>query len=309
MERYYSYSRFLKEYFGEKVFKICLDGGFTCPNRDGTLSTEGCLFCSQGGSGEFAEKSCYSIKEQIVLGKSQTSKKYQGSKYLAYFQAYTNTYAPLSRLRLLYEEALDREEVCGMIIGTRPDCLPESVLSYLEELNRKKPVFLELGFQTCHDRTALFLNRGYVSRIFDEAVLRCHKHGLRVTAHIIAGLPGETAGMQYETIDYLNRLPVSGIKISMLNLLKSTPLAAYHEKHPFPLYTMEEYVDVVIGCLVRLRPDIVVERITGDGPRNLLIEPKWILEKHKVLNTIQKELKRRNRKQGDSYVGRNLHSL
>ena len=303
MERYYSYSRFLKECFGSKVFKICLDGGFSCPNRDGTLSTLGCLFCSQGGSGEFAENRCYSIKEQIVLGRNQTVKKYHGEKYLAYFQAYTNTYAPLSRLKDLYEEAVNQEEICGIIIGTRPDCLPEDVLSYLEELNRRKPVFLELGFQTCHDSTARFLNRGYDSPVFDDAVLRCHDHGLRVTAHIIAGLPGESREMQYETIDHLNRLPISGIKISMLNLLKDTPLAAWYRDNPFPLYTMEEYVDVVIGCLERLRPDIVIERITGDGPRKLLIEPQWILHKHRVLNTINKEMKVRDTRQGKKYVG------
>lgn len=302
MERYYSYSRFLKEYFGEKIYKICLDGGFTCPNRDGTLSKKGCLFCSEGGSGEYAEQSCYSIKEQISHGKKQTASKYQGERYLAYFQAFTNTYAPISHLRKLYEEACDCEEICGLIIGTRPDCLSESVLSLLEEIQKKTPVFLELGFQTSHNETAHFLNRGYDSHIFADAVRRCQAHHLRVSTHIILGLPGETKEMQYETIEYLNALPISGIKISMLYLLKNTPLASYYEKHPFPLYTMEEYVSLVVDVLERLRPDIVIERLTGDGPRNLLIAPEWILHKRYVLNAIQKELKSRNTVQGKKYV-------
>ena len=302
MERYYSYSRFLKEYFGEKVYKICLDAGFTCPNRDGRLSRRGCLFCSEGGSGEYAEQAGLPIREQIARGRSQTASKYQGQHYLAYFQAFTNTYAPLPVLRSLYEEALSCQEICGLIIGTRPDCLDEDVLQLLEELHQIKPVFLELGLQTCHDQTAHFLNRGYDSAVFADAVRRCDRHHLRVTAHVIVGLPGESKEMQYETIDFLNALPVSGIKISMLYLLKRTPLADYYEKHPFPLYDMEEYVDVVTGCIERLRPDIVIERITGDGPRDLLIAPDWILHKRLVLNTIQKELKRKNITQGKSYV-------
>ena len=289
MERYYSYSRFLKEYFGDKIYKICLDGGFTCPNRDGTLSREGCIFCSKGGSGDFAESSSLSITDQILHGRRQTSEKYQGQRYLAYFQAFTNTYAPLPRLRQLYEEAIRQESICGIIIGTRPDCLPEPVLQYMENLQKKenKPVFLELGLQTCHDDTARFLNRGYPTEIFTDAVIRCHEHGLRVTAHTIAGLPGETSEMQYQTVEYLNKLPVSGIKISMLNLLRNTPLASWYQEHPFHILTMEEYVDLVIGYLERLRPDIVIERITGDGSRALLIEPTWILHIHLVLNTIR----------------------
>ena len=304
MERYYSYSRFLKEYFGDKIYKICLDGGFTCPNRDGTLSREGCIFCSEGGSGDFAESSSLSITDQILHGRRQTSEKYQGQRYLAYFQAFTNTYAPLPRLRQLYEEAIRQESICGIIVGTRPDCLPEPVLQYMEDLQKKenKPVFLELGLQTCHDDTARFLNRGYPTEIFTDAVIRCHEHGLRVTAHTIAGLPGETSEMQYQTVEYLNKLPVSGIKISMLNLLRNTPLASWYQEHPFHILTMEEYVDLVIGYLERLRPDIVIERITGDGSRALLIEPKWILHKHLVLNTIRKEMKQRNTRQGIKYV-------
>ena len=304
MERYYSYSRFLKEYFGDKIYKICLDGGFTCPNRDGTLSREGCIFCSEGGSGDFAESSSLSITDQILHGRKQTSEKYQGQRYLAYFQAFTNTYAPLPRLRQLYEEAIRQESICGIIIGTRPDCLPDPVLQYMEDLQKKenKPVFLELGLQTCHDDTATFLNRGYPTEIFTDAVIRCHEHGLRVTAHTIAGLPGETSEMQYQTVEYLNKLPISGIKRSMLNLLRNTPLASWYQEHPFHILTMEEYVDLVIGYLERLRPDIVIERITGDGSRALLIEPKWILHKHLVLNTIRKEMKQRNTRQGIKYV-------
>ena len=309
MERYYTYSRFLKEFFGKKIYKICLDGGFTCPNRDGSLSDIGCLFCSEGGSGEYAASVDLSIKEQITQGKAQTAKKYQGEDYLAYFQAFTNTYAPLAVLRNLYEEAIECEEICGIIIGTRPDCLAEEVLYLIEELNQRKPVFLELGFQTCHDSTASFLNRGYESSVLSDAVLRCASHGIRVSVHVIAGLPGETKEMQYETIDFLNQLPIAGIKISMLYLLKNTPLASYYKEHPFPLYSLEEYVALMADYIERLRPDIVIERITGDGPRDLLIAPDWILHKRQVLNMIQKELKQRDTVQGRKYVRRIFNTL
>ena len=298
MERFYSYNRFLKEYFGEKIYKICLDGGFTCPNRDGTLSTGGCIFCSEGGSGEYSASATLSIPEQIRLGNSQTSGKYQGRKYIAYFQAFTNTYAPVEHLLYLYEQAIAPEEIVGLAIGTRPDCLSSAVFDLLEEINQKKPVFLEMGLQTCHDETAHFLNRGYKTSIFTEAVKECHRRGIRTTAHLILGLPGESREMFRETIDYINDLPVGGVKLSMLYLLKNTQLARLYEQSPFPIFTLESYVDCVIDCIEHLRPDIVIERITGDGPASLLIEPKWSLRKRHVLNTINKELKQRDSFQG-----------
>lgn len=306
MERYYTYSRFIKEYFGEKLYKICLDGGFTCPNRDGTLATGGCIFCSEGGSGEFTENASLSVSEQIRLGKAQTAEKYHGEHYIAYFQAFTNTYAPIERLRALYEEAIEAPEIVALSIGTRPDCLSPEVLSLLKELNKRKPVFIEMGLQTAHDHTAAFLNRAYPTETFTAACHALSNAGIRVTAHIILGLPGETADMEIETIRYLNSLPINGIKISMLYVLKNTILAEYYKQHPFHILTMEEYIDHLIGCLSWLRKDIVVERITGDGPKDLLITPKWIGHKRLVLNTIHKEMKQLNFMQGGSLCQKNL---
>lgn len=301
MERYYSYSRFLKEMFGEKVYKISINGGFTCPNRDGTLSTGGCIFCSEGGSGDFAESALLPVSAQITRGKTQSSKKYSGSRYIAYFQAFTNTYGPVERLRALYEEAIRPEEIAALAIGTRPDCLPKEVLYLLEEINRQKPVFLEMGLQTCHDSTAAFLNRGYETKVFTKAVEDCAARGIRTTAHLILGLPGESVDFLAETIRYINSLPIGGVKLSMLHILKNTRLAEIYAQTPFPLFTLESYVSCVISCIEMLRPDIVIERITGDGPRNLLIAPQWSLHKRHVLNSIHQEMKRQNSFQGKQW--------
>ena len=298
MDRYYTYSRFLKEYFGEKIYKISINGGFTCPNRDGTLSTGGCIFCSEGGSGEYAESQNLSIRQQLLSGRSQSKNKYQGIHYIAYFQAFTNTYTTPERLSDMLSEAMAPSWIRAVALGTRPDCLGPEILAVLSQANKIKPVFVEMGLQTCHDRTASFLNRAYPTKTFTKAAKELSSLGLRVSAHTIAGLPGENLDAQLATIDYLNQLPISGIKISMLNILKNTALATYYEKHPFPVYSMDEYVNVLICCLERLRKDIVVERITGDGPRSLLIAPKWIGHKKLVLNTIRKEMKRRNTWQG-----------
>lgn len=302
MDYYYTYSRFLKEQFGGKVYKICLDGGFTCPNRDGTLSRKGCIFCSEGGSGEFAESRSLSVKKQLILGRSQTRHKYSGQKYIAYFQAFTNTYGPVEQLEQLYEEAIAPDDIVALAIGTRPDCLPEDVLRLLRRLNKRKPVFLELGLQTCHDDTALFLNRGYPTGVFTDAVHACHQYGLRVTAHLILGLPGESIGRQLQTIQYINSLPVGGVKLSMLHILKNTPLAQIYETQPFPVFTLDSYVDCVLNCVEHLRPDIVIERITGDGAGELLIAPTWSLHKRHVLNTIHKEMRLRNSFQGKALL-------
>lgn len=298
MERFYSYSRFLKERFGEKIYKICLDGGFTCPNRDGTISYGGCIFCSEGGSGDFCEAASLSIPEQIALGREQTKRKYKGGRYIAYFQAFTNTYAPVSRLKELYDAALSQEEIVALAIGTRPDCLPPKVLDLLEECNHRKPVFLELGLQTCHDSTAGFLNRGYPTSVFTQAVLECARRGIRTTAHLILGLPGENQDMLDETLHYVNSLPIGGVKLSMLHILKNTALADLYEKEPFPVFTLEEYAECILHCIASLREDIVIERITGDGPKELLLAPVWSRGKRLVLNTINNELKSRNIFQG-----------
>lgn len=302
-ERYYSYSRYLKETFGEKIYKICLNGNFSCPNRDGTISTGGCSFCSIGGSGEYAESCHLSLSDQIASGKKQTAGKYQGAHYIAYLQAYTNTYAPVKKLRAMYQEILAHDEILALSIGTRPDCLADDVLDLLAELNQIKPIHLELGFQTCHDETARQMNRGYASSVLDDAVYRCFKRGLRVTLHLILGYPGEEEAMQYETIHYINRLPIQGVKMSMLYVLKDTALGRQYSNEPFPLYDLKEYTRILLGCIERLRPDIVIERITGDGPRQLLLAPEWITHKRYVLNYIQKEMKQQDSFQGKQYRG------
>ena len=304
--RYYSYSRFLKEYFGEKIYKICINAGLTCPNRDGSLGVGGCIFCSQGGSGEFAQSHLQSVAKQIEEGRKQTEKKYHGSSYIAYFQAFTNTYTSPSHLEEMIGAAMDSDRIAAVILATRPDCLPEDILDVLSKAAQRKPLFIEMGLQTCHDTTADFLNRAYPTSVFDHAVMELYKRGIRVSAHVIAGLPTETAAMQFETVDHLNRLPISGIKISMLNVLAGSRLADYYRENPFHLYSMEEYVDILIGYLERLREDIVIERLTGDGPKSILIAPKWIGHKRLVLNTIQKEMKKRNTWQGRLYRKENI---
>lgn len=301
MERYRSYSSFLEESFGQKVYKICLNGGFTCPNRDGTLSREGCHFCSQGGSGEFCESRVLSVSDQLLSGRRQTGAKHSGSAYIAYYQAYTGTYGPPDHLRALYQPAMEADHIVALSIGTRPDCLSRPVLDLLEEMNRRKPVFIEMGLQTCHDATADRMNRCYPTSVFTDAVLRLKKAGIRVTAHIILGLPGESLDMQLETVDYLNGLPVDGVKMSMLYVLKDTALGRLYASRPFPVFTPESYIDLLISCIQAFRPDIVLERITGDAPRDLLIAPRWGLGKGEVLNRIRHEMKVRDAWQGKYY--------
>ena len=303
MERYYSYSRFLKEYFGEKIYKICIDGGFTCPNRDGTLGRGGCIFCSKGGSGEFCESRSIPIRRQLMLGRNQTLAKHPGRRFIAYYQAYTGTYAPLDTLRKIYEPAMEADHIAALSIGTRPDCLPDDVIRLLEEMNRFKPVFLEMGLQTCHESTAQRIRRCFPTAAYTDAVLRLKQAGIRVTSHVILGLPGESVPMQLETVDYLNDLPVDGVKLSMLYILKGTDLARIYQKDPFPVFSPESYIDLLIKCIERFRPDMVMERITGDAPRDLLIAPRWGLGKGEVLNRIRHEMKVRKARQGRTFAG------
>lgn len=298
MERYYSLNQHYRETFGEKIYKLSLDGGFSCPNRDGTLGYGGCIFCSQGGAGDFAADHHLSIRDQIEEAKQIFSCKKTGNKYIAYLQAFTNTYGPLSYLEKIYREALEPEEIVGLSIGTRPDCLPPEVLTLLADLNKEKPIYLELGLQTIHEETAAFIRRGYPLSVFEDAVYRAKEAGLNVVCHVILGLPGETKEMIFDTIGYLNRLPIDGIKLAMLHVLKGTDLAKVYEEKPFPVYEKEEYVDLVIDCIESLRKDIVIHRITGDGPKNLLIAPLWSTNKRDVLNSIGKRLKERNTWQG-----------
>lgn len=300
-KRYYSFDSYLKQTFGEKVYKISLSGGFTCPNRDGTLGTRGCIFCSEGGSGDFAPDAVLPIHEQIEEGIRLISNKTDAAKYIAYFQAFTNTYGPYEKLHSLFYDAIRREEVAGLAIGTRPDCLWPEVLDLLEKLNQIKPVFVELGLQTIHEETARFIRRGYPLSSFERAVTSLHQKGINTVVHLILGLPGESEDMMLESVRYLNRLPVNGVKLSLLHVLKHTDLGTLYEEHPFPVYDLDSYVSLVIRCIEELREDIVIHRLTGDGPKDLLIAPRWTLHKRKVLNEIAHRMKETDSFQGKRY--------
>ena len=309
-KRYYSLDSYIKETFGEKLYKISLDGGMTCPNRDGTLDTRGCIFCSAGGSGDFASDRRLSIKEQLAQGKQLVSKKYAGSGYIAYFQAYTNTYASVSYLENIFTEAMDDEGVKVLSIATRPDCLSPEILALLFRLNQRKPVWIELGLQTIHETSARFIRRGYTLDVFEKAVYDLKKIGVSVIVHTILYLPNETEDMMMETISYLNKLPINGIKLQLLHILKGTDLAHLYEKSPFYLPTMDEYFVLLGKLLSHLRPDIVVHRLTGDGPKSLLLAPLWTSNKRLVLNTMQKYLKDADIWQGKEFSCQNhLHSI
>ena len=298
---YYSLDAFLHEQFQEKVYKVALDGGFTCPNRDGTLGTRGCIFCSAGGSGEFAGDRRLPISVQLDRQIRAVQKKRPVRKFIAYFQAFTNTYAPAGRLEALYREALKREEIAALSVATRPDCLPPSTLRLLAELNREKPVWVELGLQTIHPDTAEYIRRGYPLSCFEDAAERLHHAGLDTIVHTILGLPGENEERVLETIRYLNRMPIRGIKLQLLHVLSGTDLAADYEKGLFRVLTRDEYICLLIRCLEELRPDLVIHRLTGDGPKDLLIAPLWSSAKRSVLNALHREMARRQTWQGRLY--------
>lgn len=309
-KRYYSLDSYIKETFGEKLYKISLDGGMTCPNRDGTLDTRGCIFCSAGGSGDFASDRRLSIKEQLAEGKQLVSKKYAGSSYIAYFQAYTNTYASVSYLEKIFTEAMDDEDVKVLSIATRPDCLSLEILDLLSRLNQRKPVWVELGLQTIHETSANFIRRGYTLDVFEKAVYDLKQIGVSVIVHTILYLPNESIEMMLGTISYLNQMPIDGIKLQLLHVLKGTDLAKVYEEHPFHLPSLEEYLETLGLILSHLRPDIVVHRITGDGPKPLLIAPLWTGNKRLVLNSIQKYLKDSDIWQGKEYLcQKHLHFI
>lgn len=296
-KRYHSLDYELKERFGEKIYKLSLDGGMTCPNRDGTLDNRGCIFCSAGGSGDFSASRAFSITEQIQEAKERVSKKCPpNSRYIAYFQAYTNTYAPIAYLRKIYYEAIENEDIVAISIATRPDCLSTEVLDLLEELNTIKPVFVELGLQTIHEHTAEFIRRGYPTNIFYEAIERLHERKLEIVVHIILGLPYESREDTIKTVTTVSKLPIQGIKLQLLHILKGTDLAEYADK--IHILEQEEYIDLLISRIELIPPHIVLHRITGDGPKNLLIAPLWSSNKKNVLNQISKEFKLRNTWQG-----------
>lgn len=298
LNRYYSLNDYLKQTYGEKVYKISLNAGMTCPNRDGTVGSRGCIFCSAGGSGDFAADKNLSVTEQLEQGRARIAGKYNGSSYIAYFQAYTNTYAPTAHLRKIFTEALRHPNIRILDIATRPDCLGPDVLELLEDLNRIKPVWVELGLQTIHPETAAFIRRGYELPVFAKAVQNLRARRIPVIVHTILGLPGEDLAHQLATVRYLNTLDIQGVKFQLLHILKHTDLALYYQEHPFRLPDMEEYFHILGRCLCTLRPDLVVHRLTGDGPKSLLIAPLWTGNKRQVLNRLHAYLQEHDIWQG-----------
>ena len=279
-------NEYLKETFGEKVYKIAIDGGFTCPNRDGTKGTRGCIFCSGAGSGDFAESRTKSIAEQIEDGKSKVELKKPG-KYVAYFQAFTNTYAPLDELRSKFFEAINHPDVVALSIATRPDCLPCDVIALLEELNRIKPVWVELGLQTIHESTAQYIRRGYELNEFYRAVEKLASIGIpQIIVHVILGLPGENEEMMLETVKYVVKSKANGIKLQLLHVLKGTDLAKEYEEGKFETFEMDEYLALVKKCVDIIPEEMVIHRLTGDGAKKDLIAPIWSANKKRVLNAL-----------------------
>ncbi len=290
MISYTSLNSYLKATFGCKVYKIALNGGFTCPNRDGTKDDRGCIFCSLGGSGEFAGDPALGITEQIEQGKKLVGDKIKDGKFIAYFQAFTNTYAPVDRLRELYEEAIRHPDIVILSIATRPDCLPEEVLDLLEELNRTKPVWIELGLQTIHERTAEYIRRGYPLSDYDRAARELQQRGIQVITHVILGLPGETTEDIKETVSYVVNSGANGIKLQLLHILEGTDLAEEYRLGKVKVLEFEEYIELVKECVALIPPEVVIHRLTGDGDKKILIAPEWSANKKKVLNRLRQEL-------------------
>lgn len=288
--KYTTLNNYLKEQFGEKVYKIALNGGFTCPNRDGSIDKRGCIFCSKGGSGDFAESPDLTITEQIENGKKRLEKKIKNGKYIAYFQAFTNTYAPVERLRRIYEEAINHPDIVALSIGTRPDCLGDDVLALLDELNKIKPIFVELGLQTINEDIAKYIRRGYTLEVYDKAVADLHKIGINVVTHIILGLPNESKEDMLNSVKYACKV-TDGIKLQLLHILKGTDLAKDYEQGKFEVLTLEQYTEIIKECVQIIPENVVIHRLTGDGAKKDLIAPLWSADKKTVLNTINRALK------------------
>ena len=297
---YRSLNAELFEKFGEKLYKLALDGGFTCPNRDGTLGSRGCIFCL-GGSGAFAEKPRESVTEQIERAKARVEKKNPGGKYIAYFQSYTNTYGSPEKLERLFTEAISHPDVAALSVGTRPDCLSEETVALLSRLNKIKPVWVELGLQTVHEKTAEYIRRGYPLSVYDDAVSRLKAAGLYVVTHMIIGLPGETPEMIYETAKHIGKSGADGIKLQLLHVLKGTDLEHDWREGKFETLSMEEYIEILEGCVRRLPPNMTIHRLTGDGDKKSLIAPLWSADKKRVLNAINEAFRRDNVTQGELY--------
>lgn len=300
-KRYHTWNYHLRNQFGQKVFKVSLDGGFDCPNRDGTVAHGGCTFCSASGSGDFAGNRAEDLLTQFQNIKNQMHNKWKSGKYMAYFQAFTNTHAPVEVLRERFEPVLEQEGVVGISIATRPDCLPDDVVEYLAELNERTYLWVELGLQTVHERTALLINRAHDFQCYKDGVDKLRKHDIRICSHIINGLPLETPEMMLSTAKEVAKLDVQGIKIHLLHLLKGTPMVKQYEKGMLQFLQFDEYISLVCDQLEILPPEMIVHRITGDGPIDLMIGPMWSVNKWEVLNAIDAELVRRNSWQGKYY--------
>lgn len=297
-KRYNAFSEELKRVFGCRVHRISVDAGFTCPNRDGTVGMGGCIYCGGRGSGSFGIARGLSVAGQIEDGKEVMVRKYKAKKFIAYFQAYTNTYESEDLLRRLYDEALSVEDVVGLIVATRPDCLPPKILDLMEEYSRKTYFWLELGLQSISDKTLGLINRGHDFASFAEAVRRCKERGIRVSAHVILGLPGESREEMLASASIINEMGIDGIKIHLLHVMKGTKLAELYERGEVRVMDRNEYVGLVCDYIERLRPEVLVQRMTGDGGHDNLIAPLWSLKKWEILNAIDAEMKRRGSFQG-----------
>ena len=288
---YKTFNEYCKERFGCKVYKLSLDAGFTCPNRDGTLGTGGCIFCGSDGGSAFAEKSCPSIAQQLEQAKSRVRKKIKDGKFIAYFQPYTNTYAPVQTLEALYRQAIAPDDIAGLAIGTRPDCLPPETVALLAQLNREKPVFVELGLQTVHEETVRYIRRGYDNAVYFDAVKRLKEAGIHVVTHIIIGLPGETPRMAVETTQQAVNAGTDGVKFHLLHVLRGTDLEKDYHAGKFRCLELEEYARILQNCLGALPEHVVVHRITGDGAKKDLVAPLWSADKKRVLNYLNNALR------------------
>ncbi len=295
--RYYSLNEYLKSTFGEKVYKISLNGGMTCPNRDGTIDTRGCIFCSRGGSGEFAASAILDIKNQIEQAKQRIKAKTDCRKFIAYFQPFTNTYASVEYLEKIFTQAIEGDEIVALSIATRPDCLGDDVLALLDRLNRIKPIWVELGLQTIHKQTSDYIRRGYELEVYDTAVRNLHSIGINVITHIILGLPNESREMMLETVKYVGER-TDGVKLQLLHILKDTDLLDEYKAGKFKVLTLEEYIDILCDCIEILPQNVVIHRITGDGDKKLLVAPLWSADKKNVLNSINRIFSQRNITQG-----------
>ncbi len=301
-KRYHTLNYEMKKIFGEKTIKLSINGGFTCPNRDGTIGTKGCLFCSEKGSGEFAGNGQTSIKNQIKQQKDFLSKKWKTNSYIAYFQSYTNTYAPVEILKKKYYEALNCEGIKGLAIATRPDCINDETIKLLKEINKNYFLWVELGLQTIHHKTAEIIRRGYDLNVFEKTLNKLNNAGIKAVVHLIIGLPNETNEQILQSVNYISNKNIWGVKLHLMHVLKNTDLEEYYYNTNFKIFEKNEYVSLLCDCLEKLPPKIVIHRVTGDGKKSDLVTPRWSLDKLKVLSDIDKELKTRNSWQGKLVV-------